>query len=112
MPQVQPYSSPFFVFKKKKNQTWGVLAVAQWDWWCLDRCDVDSIPSQAWWVKDLVLLQLWLGSQLWLRYDSWPGNSICCGEIRKEKEKKKNQSWISVVLVLQNECGGALSFSF
>ena len=26
------------------------------------------------WVKDLLLLQLWCRSPLWLRLDPWPGN--------------------------------------
>ena len=26
------------------------------------------------WVNDLALLQLWYRSQLWLRFDPWPGN--------------------------------------
>ena len=34
-------------------------------------------------VEDLVLLQLWLGS------DPWPRNSICHGVAEKEKRKKE-----------------------
>ena len=39
-------------------------------------------------VRDLVLPQLWRRSQLWLRSDPWPGNSICRGAAKKEKRKK------------------------
>ena len=41
--------------------------------------DAGSIPSTGQWVKDLALLQLWHKSQLQLRFDPWPKNSICCG---------------------------------
>ena len=46
-------------------------------------------PSQAQWVKDLVLTQLRLRWQIGLGSDPWPGNSICLGAAKKEKEKKK-----------------------
>ena len=53
-----------------------------------ERQDAGSIPSLvAWWVKDLVLPQLQLRSQLWLRSDPWLGNSLCCGVAKKEKKK-------------------------
>ena len=52
------------------------LAVS-WEPW-----DIGLIPSQAQWVKDPALPQLWLGWQLQLRSDPWPGNSMCC---RKEE---------------------------
>ena len=47
------------------------------------RQDTDSIPGLAQWVKDLALLLLWHGSQLQLRSDPWPGNSMCRGEANK-----------------------------
>ena len=45
--------------------------------------EYDPCPAQ--WVKDLVLLQLWYWSQLRLRLDSWPGNSVCHGYSKKKK---------------------------
>ena len=41
--------------------------------------DPGLTPGLAQWVKDPALLQLWLRSQLWLRFDPWPGKSICHG---------------------------------
>ena len=55
-------------------------AASSWvDW---DTC---SVLSLAHWVKDPVLLQLWLGLQLQLRFDPWPRNSICHGAAKKRK---------------------------
>ena len=48
--------------------------------------DAGSIPGLAQWVKDLVLLQLQLRSQLELRSGPWPGNSI--GHESAKKGKK------------------------
>ena len=42
----------------------------------LEHWDADSIPSQAQWVKDLVLPQLRYRSQLWLGSDPLPEKSI------------------------------------
>ena len=58
------------------------LAVS-WECW-----DAGLIPSQAQWVKDLGLLQLWLRLQLWFRSDPWPRDSICHGVAKKGKNKK------------------------
>ena len=43
------------------------------EWRCL--CgSMGLIPSLAQWVKDLAVPQLWQSLQLWLGFDSWPGN--------------------------------------
>ena len=44
-------------------------------------------PWLAQWVRHLALLELWLGSQLQLGSDPWPGNSICHGVAKKGKRK-------------------------
>ena len=46
----------------------------------------------AQWVKDpLNLPQLWGRLPLWLGSDSWPGNSICQGAIKKKRRRKKKK---------------------
>ena len=52
------------------------------------------------WVKDPVLLPLWLRSQLWLECDPWPGNS----KQNKTKQNKKNPKsiWLRMALSFQN----------
>ena len=70
-----------------KIQDPGVHTVAQLDQW--EHWYTGSIPSPAQWVKDPVLPQLWLRSQLWLRYDPWPGNFIY---YRVSKNREKNKS--------------------
>ena len=52
----------------------------------LQHQDAGSRPRPAQWVKDPQLPKLQCRSQLWLRSDTWPGNSICR---RVTKEKKK-----------------------
>ena len=43
------------------------------------------------WVKDLALSLLWLGSLLWRRFDTWPGNfHMPWVQPKKEKRKKKD----------------------
>ena len=49
-----------------------------------------SIPGLAPWVKDLVSRQLPPRSQLQLRSDPLPGNSICLRTSKKKRKKKKN----------------------
>ena len=50
---------------------------------------VGSIPGLAKWVKDPVLLHLWHRSQMWLRFDLWPGE-IHMPQVCPRKGKKKN----------------------
>ena len=57
--------------------------MASWERW--DAC---LIPWPAEWVKDLVLVQLWLGSRLLLRSDPRPRNSTCLGVAKNEKNKE------------------------
>ena len=54
----------------------------------LEHWDRGLIPSLAQWVRDLALPHLWHKSQLRLRSDPWPRNSICCGAVKREKKKK------------------------
>lgn len=44
-------------------------------------------PWSAQWVRDPVPTQPQLRLLLWLRYDPWPGNSICHEAAKKKKEK-------------------------
>ena len=55
--------------------------------------DVGSISGPAQWIKDLVLLQLWLRLQLKLGSDPWTGNSICL-QVAKKRKKKKKRIWV------------------
>ena len=64
--------------------------------WCNRICDISAVPGyrfnpSAQLVKDLALLQLWWRSQLQLRSDPWPRNSICykMGKKNKKNLKKK-----------------------
>ena len=45
-------------------------------------------PAWSSGLKDVALLQLWHRSQLWLRFDSWPGN-FHMPRARAKKKKKK-----------------------
>ena len=51
-----------------------------------ERWDTGSIPGLAQRVRDLALLQLWLGLQLQLGSDPWRGSSMSWGG-----QKKKNK---------------------
>ena len=74
-----------------RNLGVGAPTVVEWNQQHLRRCwDLGSIPSPAQWVKDPVLLQLWLRSLLWLRSNPWPRSSICCKAAKKKKVKKRN----------------------
>ena len=57
--------------------------MAQQDW----QHPGSAVPSLAQWVKDLVLPQLWLRSQLQLGSDPWPGSSISCGAAKNENKQ-------------------------
>ena len=48
---------------------------------------MSSIASLAQWVKDLVLVQLWHRSQLWLGFNPWPANFHML-QVRLEKKNK------------------------
>ena len=54
-----------------------------WEHW-----NAGLIPGPAQRVKDLVLLELRLSSQLWLGSDPWPRNSMCHGAAKKKKTSK------------------------
>ena len=49
-----------------------------------------QVRSPAWrsGLKALALVQLWCRSQLWLRSDPCPGNSICLRAAKKEEENR------------------------
>ena len=85
----------------------GVPTVPQWDWRHL--C---SARKQVWspvWhsgLKDLALPQLWYRSQLQLRSDPWPRNSICHRVAKKENENQKNPTW-NVKLNVKNTIIGS-----
>ena len=55
-----------------------------WECW-----DTGSIPGPAEWVKDQVLLQLWLKSRLQIASDPLPGNSICLRLAKNPPKKNK-----------------------
>lgn len=71
--------------------------MAQWDQWhlCSARMQVRS-PALHSGLKDPATPQLWHRSQLQLRSDSWPGNSICHSAARKRKKKKKGRLDLSL----------------
>ena len=74
--------------KLKKDKILGVSIVPQMEWQCLcsARTQIQPPPWHSG-LKDPVLLQPWHRSQLQLRSDPWPRNSICHREAKKEKKK-------------------------
>ena len=62
----------------------GVHTVVQWNQWNLESTDAGLIPSLAQWVKDLLLLQLWL------RLDLIPGLGTLYARWCPKMKKKKN----------------------
>ena len=71
---LSPACSFFLALKKKRKKNYqgssccdATEFVASWERW-----DAGSILHLAQWVRDLALLQLWLGSKLWLGSDPWP----------------------------------------
>ena len=78
--------------------------MAQQDWQCLWSSEKEvRFPSPAQWVKDPALLQLQHWSQLWLRCEPWPGNSICRGAANEREKKKKSivaQSKLDILFLI------------
>ena len=82
--------------KKRERERAGVPTVAQW---------VKNSTAAAWvavevWVqspawhsglKDPVLWQLWLWSQVWLKFNPWPGNFHMLWVWPEKKQKQKNR---------------------
>ena len=58
-----------------------------------------GVPTVAQQVKDLVLLQLWCKSQLWLRFDPWPENFHTKKKKNKTKQKKHNEAPTGMVII-------------
>ena len=65
---------------------------------CSARVQVQSLAWQSG-LKDTALLRLWLRSQLQLRSDSWPGNSICFRMAKKRYKRYKRYKKMSKSLV-------------
>ena len=68
-----------------------------WECW-----DESSIPGLAQWVEDMALLQLWLGSQLQLRSDPWPGNSVCRRAAKKKNNNNKKGINLNISVITLN----------
>ena len=66
---------------RERSHCGTMRSVASWGHW-----DAGLIPGPVQWVKNLPLLQLWLGLQLQLGSDPWPGNSICHGTAKREEK--------------------------
>ena len=63
------------------------MAQPPWQCLCSSRTQAQSLAWHSG-LKDPALPQLWYGSQLRLKSDLWPRNSICCWVAKKEKAKQ------------------------
>ena len=52
------------------------------------------LPDPTQWVKDLALLQLWHRLHLQLKFDPWPGTSICHGGSLKKRKEKETEEFL------------------
>lgn len=82
------------------------LAVASWRCW-----DKGSISSPAQWVKDQVLPRVQLRSQLWLRFDPWPGNAICCRTAKKVYKSKRFKK-IRIMFMIKKSLKSEITLRF
>ena len=79
--------------------------MALWDWWHLGSTGTQVQPWPAQWVNNLALPQLWLRSQLRLRYDPWPRNSISsrAAKMEEKKKSKKASDHVSGFIKIKNQ---------
>ena len=68
--------------------------------WCYLSDSIGSIPGLTQWVKDLALLQLWCGSQLWLGFCPGLEFPYAAGAAKKRKTKSAAGIFIGVALNL------------
>ena len=88
--QIMPPDNYYYI----KNITWGVPAMVQQDGWHLCSAGIQVwVPARHSGLKDLALPQLQHRSQLQLKSDPWPGNSLCLKVAKKEEKKKKNEKY-------------------
>ena len=62
-----------------------------------------SIPGLLQWIKNPALLQLWCRSQLWLRFDPWPGKLPCATGVAKQTKTKEERTG-NIVSNNDNNC--------
>ena len=74
-------------------------SVASWECW-----DAELIPSPAQWVKDAVLLHLWLGHSCGWDLISGPGTP--CAEEQPKKKKIKENTYMRVCVCKSQLCSG------
>ena len=70
--------------------------MTQWDWRSISGISTLLESQFNPWsrtggLKDPALLWLLCRSQLWLRSDCWPGNSICHGAVQKKKKRERER---------------------